>query len=178
MASKPANDVAGGHQDLKGVIATVRGGTFRAWGPYFPSQYLSHYGSYGMNAWHVETQVGHGTLIEGWRSTEVRGAGRVPVMLDSAYDWTAASGNDNYDAPPERDAIPVNTYKGGWQSCINRHNGGVNGLFLDWSVRKVGLKELWTLKWYPEYDTAGPWTKAGGVEPSDWPEWMRQFKDY
>jgi hypothetical protein len=24
----------------------------------------------------------------------------------------------------------------------------------------------------------GPWTKAGGVQPDDWPEWMRGFKDY
>jgi hypothetical protein len=23
-----------------------------------------------------------------------------------------------------------------------------------------------------------PWTKAGGVQPSAWPEWMRNFKDY
>jgi hypothetical protein len=51
-------------------------------------------------------------------------------------------------------------------------------VFLDWSVRKVGLKELWTLKWDREFDTAGPWTKAGGVRPGDWPEWMRRFKDY
>ena len=49
---------------------------------------------------------------------------------------------------------------------------------MDWSVRKVGLKELWTLKWHHEYDTAGPWTKAGGVQPEDWPQWMRSFKDY
>ena len=51
-------------------------------------------------------------------------------------------------------------------------------LFMDWSVRKVGLKELWTLKWNRNFDTAGPWTKAGGVKPEDWPEWMRRFKDY
>jgi prepilin-type processing-associated H-X9-DG protein len=62
--------------------------------------------------------------------------------------------------------------------CINRHDGGTNFVFLDWSVRKVGLKELWTLKWDREHDTAGPWTKAGGVRPEDWPEWMRRFKDY
>ncbi|MCJ7675516.1 MAG: hypothetical protein MUO33_10245, partial [Sedimentisphaerales bacterium] len=62
--------------------------------------------------------------------------------------------------------------------CINRHDGFINGLFLDWSVRKVGLKELWTLKWHREFDTAGPWTKAGGVKPEDWPQWMRRFKDY
>ena len=28
------------------------------------------------------------------------------------------------------------------------------------------------------FDTTGPWTKTGGAEPSDWPEWMRAFRDY
>ena len=51
-------------------------------------------------------------------------------------------------------------------------------LIRDWSVRKVGLKELWTLKWDPAFDTSGPWTLAGGVQPEDWPQWMRGFKDY
>ena len=51
-------------------------------------------------------------------------------------------------------------------------------LFMDWSVRKVGLKELWTLKWSRDFDTAGPWTLAGGVKPEDWPAWMQRFKDY
>jgi prepilin-type processing-associated H-X9-DG protein len=62
--------------------------------------------------------------------------------------------------------------------CVNRHQGYVNGLFMDWSVRKVGLKELWKLKWHRAYDTAGPRTMAGGVQPSDWPEWMRNLRDY
>ena len=51
-------------------------------------------------------------------------------------------------------------------------------LFMDFSVRKVGLKELWTFQWHRLSDTAGPWTKAGGALPSDWPKWMRGFKDY
>jgi prepilin-type processing-associated H-X9-DG protein len=73
----------------------------------------------------------------------------------------------------------MGTSPGDWDVlCINRHHGGVNYLFLDWSVRKVGLKELWTLKWYKDFDTRGPWTKAGGVQPEDWPPWMRRFKDY
>ena len=62
--------------------------------------------------------------------------------------------------------------------CINRHEGHVNCLFLDWSVRKVGLKELWTFKWHKDFDTANPYTRAGGVQPNDWPAWMRKFKDY
>ena len=70
--------------------------------------------------------------------------------------------------------------------CINRHNGYVNGLFCDWSVRKVGLKELWTLKWHRNFDINGPWTIAGfngnvtacaaawdGAAP-----WMKNFPEY
>ncbi|MHC4521519.1 MAG: H-X9-DG-CTERM domain-containing protein [Planctomycetota bacterium] len=62
--------------------------------------------------------------------------------------------------------------------CIDRHKAAVNCLFMDGSVRRVGLKQLWTLKWHRQFDTAGPWTKAGGVQPTDWPEWMRDYKDY
>jgi len=63
------------------------------------------------------------------------------------------------------------------RNSIYRHNGYVNALCVDFSVRKVGLKELWTLKWHREFDVAGPWTTAGGAQPQDWPEWMRRFKD-
>ncbi len=62
--------------------------------------------------------------------------------------------------------------------CINRHEGFINCLFMDWSTRKVGFKELWTLKWYRSFKTANAWTRAGGVKPSDWPQWMRAFRDY
>jgi hypothetical protein len=61
--------------------------------------------------------------------------------------------------------------------CINRHDG-INMAFLDWSVRKVGLKELWALKWHKAYNQAGPWTRAGGVTTTDWPEWMRPLRDF
>ncbi len=57
--------------------------------------------------------------------------------------------------------------------CMDRHNGYINHLFLDWSVRAVGIKELWTLSWHKNFDTRGVWTKAGGVQPAHWPEWMR-----
>jgi len=62
--------------------------------------------------------------------------------------------------------------------CINRHNGFINMLFMDWSTRHIGLKENWTLKWHRAFDTMGPWTKAGGVMPGDWPRWLQRFKDY
>ena len=62
--------------------------------------------------------------------------------------------------------------------CINRHRGFVNSSFLDWSVRRVGLKELYTLKWHKQFNTAGPYTLAGGVDATDWPEWIRPHKEY
>jgi prepilin-type processing-associated H-X9-DG protein len=96
----------------------------------------------------------------------------IPVMVDNGGPnlWVV----DKCAPPPFEDAHPAP-----WSlTCINRHNGGVNYLFLDWSVRKVGLKELWTLKWHKQFNTAGVWTKAGGVQPEDWPAWMRGFKDY
>jgi prepilin-type processing-associated H-X9-DG protein len=62
--------------------------------------------------------------------------------------------------------------------CLNRHDGFVNALFMDWSVRKVGIKELWTLKWHRTYNTGDIYTRAGGVRPADWTPWMRHFPDY
>ena len=64
------------------------------------------------------------------------------------------------------------------RTCLNRHEAFVSAVFLDSSARKVGLKELWTLKWHRQFDISGPWTRAGGVTYSQWPKWMRKFKDY
>jgi len=112
-----------------------------------------------------------------WYNCYVKGANNIPVVFDCLY-WCEAPSCD--DVPPEYEdmfAFPPDAYTM-WRVCINRHDGGINMLFMDSSVRKVGLKELWTLKWCPRFDTAGPWTRAGGVQPEDWPQWMRHFKDY
>ncbi|MBN1975418.1 MAG: prepilin-type N-terminal cleavage/methylation domain-containing protein [Sedimentisphaerales bacterium] len=93
----------------------------------------------------------------------------IPLMLDSASTWSTFAWEGQKPRVTEEEETSC---------CINRHDGGVNCLFLDWSVRKVGLKELWKLKWYQLYNTNGPWTIAGGVKPEDWPQWMREFKDY
>lgn len=54
--------------------------------------------------------------------------------------------------------------------CINRHNGTVNALFLDWSIRRIGLKQLWTLKWNRTYNV--------NADPPVRPPWTKEFKDY
>ena len=128
-------------------------------------------GSYGLNE-DVDRKIYnyHG------RSRRLASRATVPVLLDSII---VGGSPRRFDEPPEYEgAIGPIPFGGMEHFCINRHEGGINSLFLDWSVRKVGLKELWTLKWDTPFRTDGPWTKAGGVQPEDWPEWMRNFKDY
>jgi prepilin-type N-terminal cleavage/methylation domain-containing protein/prepilin-type processing-associated H-X9-DG protein len=97
----------------------------------------------------------------------------VPLLMDSA-SWFIQP--DATNEPPAYDG-ELDLLADMRRACINRHSGGINCLFLDWSVRKVALKELWTLRWSPWFDTHGPWTSAGGVRPEDWPQWMRRCKD-
>ncbi|HNY79808.1 MAG: type II secretion system protein [Sedimentisphaerales bacterium] len=108
-----------------------------------------------------------------WATCDLKGAACVPVLFDCAGEPVHVSAAVG---PRSTEAISLKDPR--WLMCIDRHNGGINMLFMDWSVRKVGLKELWTLKWYPTYDTAGPWTKAGGMQAEDWPQWMQKYKDY
>jgi prepilin-type processing-associated H-X9-DG protein len=112
---------------------------------------------------------------DGWRNlVSIPQGNTVPMFLEALrFDlwplWTD---------PPAENEFAAWTGNHMARCCINRHDGAVNCLFVDGSVRKVGLKELWTLRWYQSFNTAGWWTMAGGVMPNDWPEWMRPFKDY
>jgi len=136
--------------------------------------------SYGANSWIVYLNDDPryvGTTPWYWHTPVDRRAAYVPVFLDCMFP---GGGPRLSNGPPlygDQHAVTGGGCRMG-HFCINRHHGYINGLFMDWSVRKVGLKELWTLKWHKQFDTAGPWTKAGGVRPEDWPEWMRGFKDY
>jgi prepilin-type N-terminal cleavage/methylation domain-containing protein len=171
----------GKHRPREADLYRHHGGRFSAWHWRWAPRPRA-YGSYGLNNWlyHVP---GHEKIdlpySWHWKTCNVRSASDVPVLLDCA--WLGAW-PDSDDKPPEYDDV----LSGHWSEdgcamsyfCINRHDACTNGLFMDWSVRRVGLKELWTLKWHREYDTKGPWTVAGGVQPDDWPQWMRRFKDY
>jgi prepilin-type N-terminal cleavage/methylation domain-containing protein len=125
------------------------------------------YGSYGENRYILNKDG-----PEFWKRTDVKGADKIPVFLDCMY---VAINPSHTDRPPEYDGERSNQMQ---FSCMNRHLGFVNGLFMDWTARKIGLKELWKLRWSRQFDTAGPWTPEGGVQPQDWPQWMSSFKDY
>ncbi|MHC4118454.1 MAG: type II secretion system protein [Planctomycetota bacterium] len=137
-------------------------------------------GSYSLNEWINDSDdTGSGRdLQDYWRTVNHKGLNNIPVMGDGT--WRSDAQPYERDQPPSFEGEP----RGGVAAdeirifCINRHDGFMNMLFMDWSTRKVGLKELWTLKWYTRCNTGGPWTRAGLVQQSDWPEWMRNFKDY
>ena len=161
-------------------IMNSRGGKFLAWGRLGPigTKEYDMYGSYGLNDW-IHVYFGLVSIAEFpcyncWETIDVPSPDNVPLWFDCGSLNTRWF-DDQYGPPLSETLVVTNDT----QSCIiNRHDGGINVLFMDSSVRKVGLKELWTLKWHRNFNTAGPWTTAGGVQPSDWPDWMRNFKDY
>lgn len=140
------------------------GSTYKSW------SYSGHQGSYGINMW-IFNEWGEGNNSWGkpkrwkWRTPYVQEAQNIPIFVDATWGGTHA---DEFDEPPTFEGDQQSSYMG--RFCINRHNGGVNGVFCDFSTRKIGLKELWRLKWHRHYD-------VHCLAPV-WPEWMRSFKDY
>jgi len=142
---------------------------FAAWRTSF-----GHTGSYGVNGYIINSppgldeQLGRPTK-DNWRTSLVNGAADIPLILDALWvdGWP-----EHFDSPAVvedwwDDQIGESEMR---RFCANRHNEYVNCVFFDFSVRKIGLKELWKLKWHRKFDTSG-W--SGG-----WPEWMKDFKDY
>lgn len=156
----------------------VHGAKFVAWEwplpPPPPGTEYFYYGSYGINEFLLTpppepTIWGHPTNLN-WGQANIKGAANIPLFLDCA--WLGGSPTHT-DAPPEFDDAPYQEFYGDNMKrfCINRHDGYINGAFLDFStVRKIGLKELWKLKWHRGYDL--------NADPPVWPAWMRAFKDY
>lgn len=129
---------------------------FAAWGVY-PWNWFRNikYGSYGINGYVHNPPPGmesHNRPPEYfWRTSNVKGTVYIPLFLDA----------QRFDGWPLETDIPprfVYDYFGGVSDdqmrrfCVNRHEGTLNCLFMDFSVREVDLKCLWKLKWHRKYD--------------------------
>ena len=159
------------------------GSTLKAWGVFLGVidwAEEGHYGSYGLNGWLYSKGSPHGQPLENyWKGyNNVPDASNVPLLLDCV--WV-----DGWPQPNDAPYMGANHLEQGYggrsmmgRFCIDRHDGFVNSAFMDSSARRVGVKELWTLKWHRQFDTSGAYTLADGVQSSDWPQWMRSFKDY
>ncbi len=160
-----------------GVFGPYLGGTtFQVWGAC---------SSYGANGWAAIPLTPPEKMDPRfWKTINIPNGNIVPLLADCATiggkpitegDINPPQYDGNWYGPPL--AMP-GTAASIARFVLNRHTEGSNYLFMDLSARKVGLKENWTLKWHQTFNTSNCWTKAGGVEPDDWPEWMRDFKDY
>ena len=157
------------------------GGKSNAWAidyPLLSGDY--HLGSFAINAWIPRTQykIGGRPPEYLWKTPHVKQAGSVPLLIDSGVSHISPW---HHDEPPQydgetylREPMQINEMKG---VCLNRHPGAtVNCLFLDFSTRRVGLKELWELSWHRKWyiDEHG----TTDHNPPVWPPWMKSFKDY
>ena len=121
-------------------------------------------GSYGLNGWMYNPPGGGGTSYYRKLALSAGNANLAPVFGDALFDGTN----------PGPDDVPATNR--GWQSsdglcefALDRHSGRnpANIAFLDSSVRSVGLKEMWTLRWTRDWVTANPGPR--------WPGWMNGF---
>lgn len=148
------------------------GGIYYAWNPGTIADPL--YGSYGLNGWLSNpkgvSEVFGRPVTNNWRSVNVKGTGYIPLILDCGI-WDSWPLQVDEPPPQENSRVEHGVLNSEMRRfCLNRHNEGVNGAFLDVSARKVGLKELWKLRWHRYYDLT--------ADPPVWPDWMAHMKDY
>ncbi len=143
-------------------------------------------GSYGINDYCWNAPPGETATWDEWstamcwRTFNISRADTVPLLADCLH---IGGGPHHTDEPPQIEDMPwTGTEVGMARYCIDRHQmGSINVLFMDFTVRHVGLKELWTLKWNRQFITHGIYTLAGGADSSFWRQkapWMADFKPY
>ncbi len=161
---------------------TLGGDALSSWGIVAPSgnRPVGTWGSYGINGWVYQplSDPLYGKAAKYfWRTPNAKGASQVPLFLDC---WFWCGWPEHRDTPPKADdrsgrlSGDVDSMN---RFCINRHSQAINGAYMDFHVDRIWLKSLWTRKWSKGFEIAGPWTSAGGAQPTDWPEWMRSFKE-
>ncbi|MBN2456820.1 MAG: type II secretion system protein [Sedimentisphaerales bacterium] len=182
--------------DKKGSSTGVRN-PFGAWGmigPWWTGGGIKdayYYGGYG-----IEDHLKNSGSKANWNHCNHSGVDNIPVLLDCFFVSGVLQGSGSKPGieaayePPYYDGEYRDPPSGLGQMtrfCLNRHDGHTNVLFMDWSVRSVGLKELWTLKWLPGWDTENIWTLAGNggdyrATYDRWANcgngWMKNFKLY
>jgi len=137
---------------------------YRAWSEYdYVNGVLTYLaGSYGINLW-ISNEPWD--VHEYWKSPNVKNAGYAPLLMDAQHN--------NLEPLAEDEPPPFETYlwTGGpadeiRRACIRRHHPfHINVLFLDYSMKRITLKELWILRWYVD------WPQGRDHLP-DWPDWM------
>jgi len=127
--------------------------------------------SYGINTWILSNASANFQTDEKmWKTPTVKGAGYVPMVQDCAGYENASPWHR--DEPPTYDGefIRGTSFNEMRYVCLNRHNKHINIVFMDFSVRKTGLKWLWELRWHRNWN-------PDNDPPPVWPEWMAHMSD-
>ncbi|MFC1764313.1 type II secretion system protein [Planctomycetota bacterium] len=164
------------------VIPGTEWGTLYSW--QYEGSLGTFIGSYSTNNWIDNmTQDRDATRRQEWfwRNTLniKHNRNSIPIFGDST--WHDAWPQDSDTPAPTPDGFGIGnqgTTNEMRHFAIDRHNGAINMVFMDWSVRPVGLKELWTLKWHRNFNTSNEYTLAGASRAIDWPSWMQRYTDY
>jgi prepilin-type processing-associated H-X9-DG protein len=144
------------------------------------------YGSYGKNVYVSSADMveAEGEGLWWYRNIRVKGVSQIPVHGDCNYTGAFP---EAYNEPAEFrlhgpvDGENINRWN------LDRHSLSVNFVFLDWSVRKLGLRQLWAQKWSKQTVNQGgrpvsAWGNLNVVpdwnDPSQWPEWMQLSKNF
>jgi prepilin-type N-terminal cleavage/methylation domain-containing protein/prepilin-type processing-associated H-X9-DG protein len=132
-----------------------------AWG--FPGMA----GSYGINGWtHNPPTIPDARY---WRKLGAAGGGlNVPLFADSVWDGSQPEHDEQ--KPPAAGTQIVGQEMTDF--CIPRHSSKrpLNMAFVDASVRNVGLKELYRLKWNTAFETTYQ------DQLNRWPTWMNGYQ--
>ncbi|MHC4657623.1 MAG: type II secretion system protein [Planctomycetota bacterium] len=148
---------------------------------------ITYTGSYGLNYWVTKeesantSQAFDGTLR--WKTPNVKGAAYAPMLVGCSLSGALVH---HVDEPPE---YPSQDWASGMgdqhemrRFCMNRHNRYVCGNFMDFSARKIGLKELWELRWSRHwFRTSDSNLTPNYAPPVAWDNpahWMFGMKDY
>jgi prepilin-type N-terminal cleavage/methylation domain-containing protein len=131
--------------------------------------------SYVING-HVQSFENTVSYTDKWKKSGQKGAFNIPVLLDGFRFFQGRTITPYDEPPPYQGAYSVAGLT--FSFMIDRHNGTNNALFMDHSLREIGIKQLYTLKWSPVFDRSGPWTLAGHVSPVMWPTWLQKYPDY
>jgi len=137
--------------------------------------------SYGLNLWLAHCEGGGRAERPKccWTRSRIKRREEIPMFMDCFYEPPEDDCDPaiyHWDDPPEYGEYYSYGGNDMWRVCMDRHSGGINCLFRDFSARKVGLKELWEIKW-----NANWFTDPSGnpdYDPPDWPDWMKKYRDY
>ncbi len=130
--------------------------------------------SYGNNNWLYNAPRDIQGRRKDWHWKTINPSGHdlhnIPMFMDMMW-----RGGGPHHASANK--FTPGNYNGDWQGAghemkhfaFDRHAGGIQGVFMDHSVRHVPIKQLWRLKWHRNFDISRKMT---------WPVWMSGYPEH